>query len=757
MNLTRGKIVQVILGLCFVALFAYMALVLIDKQNKPYSFQSFISENHTDAIILNDIDRVGSKKITAEDLGITNPALAQGYNWVLNSKTKSYNDLIGERLMMSYSEGTFVVVLKFPNLGVGEVLALLEEELHVATAENESKITIESNAFFFKVFNEFIVFSDQEIQYYPGEYEEIRYGNSDYLKLKDETVERFLTAPGILYSASNYNDSIKGNPVSYKDAFNLIPADFDRGLFYGSKRFATDKKHLFNSNDGFDWCDTYVSVLKKDSLEVIIAPISYTRDLRLILEEQTLDFLGDSSQIPIQNLSSYDVLNIHSEYDWSTIIPGLTKPVSHFTQLGNYNLIATSTEAMNWVLSSWQLGNIASKSPDIEELLNNYLPHKMNRLLLERNSMGWSISGNVNTENQMLAANVQIESSSNTVEGIQNMFEIDLEFSPTNMFIVSKGEVDYVIAYGGNMAAVCSADGELLFTRKWASEIIDIQVVKQGVDPDFMVFTKNGLDRFTLDNKGFYGLPKSINSKSYGGKAIVYSDNNQLRVFVGEGNNVMCYKPGDGLAKVEGWVFPVMNAPLNQFVYRQVQGKDYLLIQNMLNEIMVVNRKGETRLQGKPAFLVESMDDRIMGSSEGSLYIQGYNKGYLYRYFLNNSVVDSTELDGEIQPISQGWIFKESKNEFWQESTNLFIHYDEFGFVKDEIIKPSSLAMFAGYLSEASNTAIFADNKNNKLYLLDERGGLITPNALSGSSAWTMKNGILFTSAGSKLIAYELK
>ncbi|MCH2234795.1 MAG: hypothetical protein MK078_11150 [Crocinitomicaceae bacterium] len=757
MSLNKGKVFQVVLGLVFVALFTYMSLVLIGKQNKPYSFQSFISDQHSGSIILNDIDRVANKRITSVELGITNYALAQGYDRVLNSKTKSYNDIIGERLMMSYSEGSFVVVLQYPNLGIGDVLQVLEEELHVATAKNESKITIESDAYFFKVYNDFLVVSDQEIQYYPGEYDELRYGNSDYLKLIEGKVERYLTAPGILYSASSFVDSIKGAPVGYKDAFNLIPADFDEGLFFGSKRFSKDKQYLFNSNEGFEWCDTYLSVLKKDSLEIVIAPVSFTRDLRLILEEETLDYLGDSSQIPVQNLSSYDVLEIHSKYDWSEIIPGLTKEVSHFTQLGNYNLIATSKEAMNWVLSSWQLGNVAAKSAEIENLLNNYMPHRMNRLLMERTNTGWSITGNVNTENQMLAANVLVELEGGNVEGIQNYFEIDLEFAPEKMFVVSKAGLNYVLAYGGNMAAVCSSDGELLFTRKWASNITDIQVVKQGAEPDFLVFTKNGLDRFSLDNKGFYGLPKALPSKTYGGKALVYSDNNQLRVFVGEGNSVVCYQPGDGLAKVQGWVFPVMSAPLNQFLYRQVQGKDYLLIQNMLNEIQVVNRRGEQRLKGKSAFIVESMDDRIMGSNENSLYIQGYNKGYLYRYFLNNNVVDSTELDGEIQAINQGWIYKESNNEFWQESTNLFMHYDEFGFVKDEIIKPSALSEFAGYLTTASNTAIFADNRNNKLYLLDERGALITPNALSGSSAWTTKDGILFTSAGSKLIAYELK
>ena len=736
-----------------------MAYILINKQDKPYSFQSFISESHTSSIIINDIDRVGAKKLLAENLGIENYELGNGYNAVIAAKSKDYNELLGERLMISCSKENFTVVLQFANLSVGEVLELIEQELKMVTAMNKTKITIEDGSYFYKTYNDFIVFSNAEIDYKQGFFEPIRYGNSDYVKIVDGAIERNLVTPLITYSSKSYKDSIKGKPVAYKEVFNLIPSDFDFAELFGSSRFEDDKKQFFNSNDGFDWCESYMGLIKKDSLEVIITPVGLTRDLKLILEEETLAKRGDSAQVNVINIASYDVLGIETELEWQNVIPELKQPVKYFTQIGNYNLVATSIESMTWVLSSWQLGNMSNKNTEIAVVLENYLPYSINWLSLKKEISGWQINGKVNTKDKMLSANISVNANAGVVEGVQNLYEIDLEFIPSKMFITTIGEEKFLLAYGDKTAALCTLDGELLFTRKWDSEIIDVQEIQdtKEVKPTFVVFTKGGMDKFTVNNKGFYGLPKSLQKTGYGGKVVRYPDAKVDRYFIGVGNELRCYEPTDGLSIVQGWIFPEMKAPLNQFIYRQVAGKDYIVIQNMLNEFMVVNRKGELRFPAKASIRAESFDNRLMGTNEATLHIQGYKKGHLYRYFLNNSVVDSTELDANLEVINQGWIYQSSVNEFWQESTNLFIRYDEFGFVKDEIIKPNQLASFAGYLSSTSNTSIFADNKNNKLYLLDKRGGLITEKPLSGSSAWASNEKILFTCAGSKLIAYELK
>src|SRR5690606_13615422 len=132
-----------------------------------------------------------------------------------------------------------------------------------------------------------------------------------------------------------------------------IPFSFETVDFYGSTRFSEDKNSLLKSpsEEAYSWVKDGILIVKKGGYEILIAPQNDQRDLKLILEEQTLSSVSDTIQITTINVKNFEIMPFVSNFKWHEQIPALTQALTHYTEYENFNVLANSIDAMQWYLS----------------------------------------------------------------------------------------------------------------------------------------------------------------------------------------------------------------------------------------------------------------------------------------------------------------------------------------------------------------------------------------------------------------------
>src|SRR5690606_3653358 len=144
----------------------------------------------------------------------------------------------------------------------------------------------------------------------------------------------------------------KGLPLLHSNFFSYVPSAFDELQFYGSSRMSSDYSCFFSQPDetSFDWVDKGLVIVKQDSVCLMIAPKNLEQDLRLVLEEQTLQNKNDSVQISYFNIGPFEIMPFRSNFNWSSSIPGISDNFRYYTILDNYNVLTNSIPAMRWYL-----------------------------------------------------------------------------------------------------------------------------------------------------------------------------------------------------------------------------------------------------------------------------------------------------------------------------------------------------------------------------------------------------------------------
>lgn len=761
MNATQSSVKQLIFLLLLAIGFGWMSFYLIQKQNNRYSFASFIRKDANSTVIINDMDRLFLKDIRASDLKIENEDLIKAFNFLAENKFE-LNERFGNKALLSSSKESFNVVFQNGHLKTEDIVDFLEGE-GIASAVKPGVLTIENKTFHFDYFNEFLLFSNEEID--KNAIDKLpfnpRSSNADYMVIDGDKVSTGLFFGKASYY-SQFSDApvLKGKPVGYKNVFDVIPSDASFIRVIGSTRLREDQKFFGDSTSkNLDWLSNYIVLLKKGDFEVVLSPLSLERDLRLILEEETIENTKDSVGLEQFNLSSYEVTKLKLQNDWTINFPDLSGNPNYFSQLLNFHVLSNSKEAMHWFLSSHQLGNSAANNPQQFNMIRNLLPGKVNNLILVFNdSEGVNVQLGVNTESNYIESVIQTHAESQSIfEGILPLFDLDLTWEPTSIQKATLRGKDFLIVSNSTSLTVLNPHGEILFTKNLAQDIVKIELCDLQNDgtPEWAIFTVNGMEMLNSNGNSLNGYPIKLQEKCYGGSVINYDNAFDHRIFIAVGNTLKCFDEQGKL--VQGWIYQGTNAPMmGDLMYRQVQGKDFIVYRTALNEIIALNRKGELRFPTFKTVSANSFRHELLGESSQKLYFQAIKKDYLYRIFISGGIRDSVKIDEGIKYNDISWESSLGEGFIGLENEGELFVINEFGFVENKVLKPEPNVDFLNVVKVEDEVFVFADEKNKKLYLLNTRGEMITNSPLNGQTTCTVISNKFYTCVGSKLIAYEL-
>lgn len=195
--------------------------------------------------------------------------------------------------------------------------------------------------------------------------------NADYIVTQQNQVQKHVIAHNRLYKIWNTTaDTVRGGTMRHAEIIKKVPNNFNSIDFYGSTQMEVDKYSFFGKvSNEYDWIGNELVILHRDSFQIMIVAQNENRDLRLILEEQTLGFMSDSAQISHLSIKNFRIMPFQSNFEWTSAFPLLTSELTHFTEFENYNILASSFEAMNWYLSEIQTEELLMND---EMLYENY-------------------------------------------------------------------------------------------------------------------------------------------------------------------------------------------------------------------------------------------------------------------------------------------------------------------------------------------------------------------------------------------------
>jgi hypothetical protein len=298
---------------------------------------------------------------------------------------------LGENCFVSFNSTDFVLAFSNSDLNFDVIITLLSGNFDIASNYSEGIFTLDEKSFYGGQYGNYIVISSIPIE---AEYTEDTYQltNADYMVMVDSvSVDRYILANDRQFKVWNEtSDPVRGNPMAHEAFVKKIPVSFSTAHFYGSQRMLEDKNSFFASEneEEFSWIGDGLLILKKDSFELMIATQNDQRDLRLILEEQTLKANDDTIQIPFFNVKSFEIMPFETDFKWRKAIPELKSDLSSYAEYENFNVMSNSIAAMRWYLSEIQTGNLIGENRTLMEQYRISTPLKCHAVHLANTDSG---------------------------------------------------------------------------------------------------------------------------------------------------------------------------------------------------------------------------------------------------------------------------------------------------------------------------------------------------------------------------------
>ena len=749
----------------FLCAFGYAAFYLYDKQNKDYSLLSFRVENETKAVLVNDVDRLLGK-IIYEPNALANfvpEEINSGLNYLTTYPDLSFNSEVCSRLFLSWNEVGFSITFDNSELTAARISNILEEKYQVENKIRNGQLGFEEMTFTVEEYGNFLVVSNTKVEIAKGQIEEPM-GNPDFIVLSPDStsVNHMLTKDYHFEVWRSDVEGYKSKGVGHKELFEKIPAEFDEIVFYGGSRFQEDLSIDFQSPDEelFSWIDQGLLLVKaNDTMELIIGRQNEERDLRLILEEQTLEMQGDSTQLNLFNMGSFEVMYFETRSDWNKSIPELDQHLNYYTEYDNYNVLASSLSSMRWFLAEFQQDNFFLQNDDLKRIYEDAIPDQLNYLRIQSEGENYQITSRTNTSSSgVIMTSVTTGASElGESESIELLAEFPIEIIPTEIQVFPQSETFMYLVNNSTQLAMYMENGhkvwrlDLSTSLNQAPQLIDFE--NDGLK-EFVLFQKDQIDVIGSHGKSKPGFPVALTGGSEGGIALNYDSANNYRLLVSNGKSVDCYNE-DG-KPVMGWMFKEMNAPLDGSIeYVQIAGKDYICFQDKGNNYYRLNRRGESRFSNdiKKDFVSET--DFLIGENESNLRKLGFRNQHIYSYYIKDGSVDSSKVDMPVSPKRIFWRMKQNKVHMIVEESDRVLTFDEFGYRVSEIIKESSNQEILNVFGTQEFFYLFFDSYQNKLYLREASWQLLTGIPLKGSRTATLTLDRLITFVGNKIKVYN--
>jgi hypothetical protein len=294
-----------------------------------------------------------------------------------------------------------------------------------------------------------------------------------------------------------------------------------------------------------------------------------------------------------------------------------------------------------------------------------------------------------------------------------------------------------------------------------------------------MDYYKNGKIQYLVNTRDFIYLidkngenvnnfPKKINPSATNGLSLFDYDNDKLyRLMIAQADKRVYNYDASG-KKIKGWLKPKSdNIVTEPIIHLAANGLDYILITDINNNLQVVNRRGEVRI---------NLQKNPNKARNSTYYINRTN---------NKGIILTTDKYGRLTYISNAGQIQHT--EFGEYSADHFFLYEDFtgNGGKDFIyVEGNQLKVFNRFkkvlfnykfpaeieikpiffkLGKNQNVLGVVDSKNKSIYLFDKNGNPIISSGLVGENPFTvgsLKNDDeinLITSVGSTLFNYRLK
>lgn len=757
------KVIRLIGVLVLVGVFSTLAVILYQKQKLHYSFRSFELPAPATAIFIPDFDRLIRRIEAPEDLVTIdqNAQLVEGLNAILKLEKTNFNADFGKTCFVSFTATDFNLVFKNQDLNANRILETVTNVFHANATLEEGRLQLAGKNYFISQFGAFTVVGTAPCV--PNHLELADpTTNADYVILKsDSATQRYILAYNQVFVVwDEIGTELQGHPVRHDQFLKKVPLSFEELNFYGSDRFEQDKHSFFNEpkEEGYSWIDRGLLILKKGSYELMIAPQNDQRDLKLLLEEQTLGSLNDSVLLQSIIVKNFEILPFQSNFDWTNAIPALNQQLTHYTEFENFNILSNSLEAMQWYLSEIQIGNLV----DQNELFMTHYQRSVPQLA---NMLHFVFDGNKLVSESTTWTEKMKQVKSSTVSSLNEEAEdnnadrsFDLPFEPSYLIPFANSGQGKILLANDMELALLQEDGTIAWQISLASKLIAapelIDLTNDGIS-EIAIFSLNEFNVFGADGKLIPNLSIKTAQPIKGGMCVNYDETYDYRFFLVFATNVNCYNESG--QPVSGWQFGGLMSPLTgSAYYTQINGVDFLTFKDVNSKVYLLNRKGENRFGTNSISKLPNESEFVIGKDEELVHKLGYANQNIYTRFLKDGYTDSLKLDIPVNAISARWIQSEVPMLVIEENNRILL-FNSSGYQEGEVLKPTVAPTFIRVENTSALRYVFFNNANNSLYLLNKEGKIVCSGLSSNPLVYGINANYFYTSQGLKMYEQKIK
>ncbi|HIP36441.1 MAG TPA: hypothetical protein EYG85_06270 [Crocinitomix sp.] len=755
------RIIFIIFTLCALGVILWSSNYIYHKQSKKLNPYSFSVSNSSSFLFIPNVNNFVKNNISINPSIIKNESVNHILDLSSQLKDYNFNKKISTKIVINFDGDNYSIILQNYNLTINDVVYFFKDVFNTEIEKNELFIRISDKKVYYQKVEDFLVLSNTIIDPKLNSKTIDERGNFDYSfesNINKKTVYYKHSKKHIYKFWISNNKEIKGRSINSKKHFKHIPVNFDTAFVYSSSRFIEDINHLLNTNDSsnfFTWVNESVIFLKKDSFELLLGEQNNELLLKNILDEQTLE-LSEDSLLPTPIFkSNYEIHFFKTKYDWSIILPHSTFGFNVYTEKNNYNILASSMQALEWYIKEIQLGNnyhiISKELP---------LPLKTNQITII-NSGDYVRVKTKNWINKSSCFNSEIQTNK-TFENkhqkikLENTFFIPFDVKHINLSKLNDSLI--IILSNKHHLKAYNQNAKQLWSIELKSPLVKApQIINENNIQKIVLFCNNNLDIIDISNgKSFKNFPVNYTGISKGGLAIKYDKASGYRVLVNVNQSIKNYTTNG--KTVKGWRFNDFSGTLKGDIrYQFINGKDYIYFKSSLDSVYVLNRRGEKRFNTIYKVNLKNESVFISGDiTKGNLRCLGYNNNFILSQFLSDGHLDSLQIQTTIHPTSINWIQKNEKTYLVVEEFDRIYIMNEFGIIEQEIQKPKPNLSYLNSKIISKNLHFFWNLVNNDLYLLNEFGKQLNTIPLKGGSMTTIYSNMIVTFYNSNIYIYKL-
>lgn len=757
---------RILLTVLLLTVFAYMADQLFRKQQLKLSYFSFALERATTSLLVPDVDRLIKKcrQLSELELPPMPAALAQGIDRLLRQEHFSFNQAFAPSCFVSYDAHDFSVVIR-ASLSPDELVAVVREQFDVNAVLGGKGMVVGNTDGHVRRFGNYLVFSSGAIRPLENTVSP-SHGNADYVVFgadRPEGVQHIITADHHFKLRNERSQkAVKGKPVNPLDYFTIAPGLFDELVFYGSRRMREDVDVFFDRADPaeLEWLEDGLLYCRKDSLELVIARQGGVQDIGLLLEEQTAEKQKGTARQTSFQIGKFAVLPFETHFDWTTAVPPLSSRLSYFATYGDFTVLTNSIPAAEWYFSAVQLDGLLLSTPLYQQWYEKVLPDEVHRFHLRRSPNHFEGEVCVYQEKErQLVATFSTQLPQKQALKTNPVVDVSVDIVPEEIQIVYEQNDTLMVLNNATEVSCFTVSGEQRWKLTLSSPLVESpQLVDFENDGrhECVLFQEDQTDVINHRGKSVNGFPLQLKVPSSAGLAVNYDNRFNYRLLVHEGKQVKVYNEAGN--RVEGWQFEGMKSAIEGSIsHLVVKGKDIIAFKDQDKVQYILNRRGERRLDPPPTVELPNETDFVLGEAPSSLYKMGYRDGQMYTHYLSEDKVDAVEIDRPVSSVKVRWGRSDGRPIMIAEAPDKMLLFDRFGYVKNELLKPTRTAVFLFPVDASYSGFIFSDSTKNELYLLNTYGKTVLPHPIEGSSVSCVDGTMLYTFTGTSIKAYAIE